>query len=105
MNARPRVLVLVREFPQISQTYIKNELETLARDYELRIIALGPANVAEPEHLPFRVTRHMAGGHRKPSHQLRRLVRGGGAGRWGRHVPGRRPTRHAGIYRRGGPSL
>ena len=57
MNARPRVLVLVREFPQISQTYIKNELETLARDYELSIIGLGPANVADPEHLPHRITR------------------------------------------------
>ncbi len=56
MSARPRVLVLVREFPQISQTYIKNEVETLARDHELSIIGLGPANVAEPEHLPYRTT-------------------------------------------------
>ena len=52
-TARPRVLVIVREYPQISQTYIKNEVETLARDHELCIIAVDPANVADPEHLPY----------------------------------------------------
>ena len=51
--ARPRVMVIVREYPQISQTYIKNEVETLARDYDLCIIAMDPANVADPEHLPY----------------------------------------------------
>lgn len=56
MSTRPRVLVIVREFPQISQTYIKNEVETLARDYELSIVSLGPANVADPEHLAYRTT-------------------------------------------------
>ena len=54
---RPRVMVLVREFPQISQTYIKNEVETLARDHEVAVVSTGPANVAEPEHLPFRIIR------------------------------------------------
>ena len=52
---RPRVMVFVREFPQISQTYIKNEVETLARDHEVAIVSLAPANVAEPEHLPYRM--------------------------------------------------
>lgn len=52
---KPRVMVFVREFPQISQTYIKNEVETLARDHEVAIISLAPANVAEPEHLPYRM--------------------------------------------------
>lgn len=52
---RPRVMVFVREFPQISQTYIKNEVETLARDHEVAIVSLAPANVAEPVHLPYRM--------------------------------------------------
>ncbi len=52
---KPRVMVFVREFPQISQTYIKNEVETLARDHEVAIVSLAPANVAEPEHLPYRM--------------------------------------------------
>lgn len=51
--ARPRVLILVREFPQISQTYIKVELEALRKDYDLRVISLDAADIAEPEHHPF----------------------------------------------------
>ena len=54
--ARPRVLYIVREYPQISQTYIKAEIEAIQERYEPRVVTLGPANTAEPRHLPFTVT-------------------------------------------------
>lgn len=53
--ARPRVLYLLREYPQISQTYIKTELEALRERYDLRIISLQAADIAEPAHLPFQI--------------------------------------------------
>ena len=56
-TARARVLYLVREFPQISQTYIKTELEAVKDRYEVRVISLQPADIAEPAHLPFQVVR------------------------------------------------
>jgi len=53
--ARPRVLYLLREFPQISQTYIKTELEAVRERYEVKVISLQAADIAEPAHLPFQV--------------------------------------------------
>jgi glycosyltransferase involved in cell wall biosynthesis len=58
--ARPKVLYLVREYPQISQTYIKVELEAVLDRYEVRVLTLGPADVAEPKHLPFSITPGLA---------------------------------------------
>src|SRR5579871_3206412 len=53
--AKPKVLYLLREFPQISQTYIKTELEAVRERYEPRIISMQVADIAEPSHLPFQV--------------------------------------------------
>ena len=53
---RLKVLYLLREYPQISQTYIKVELEAVRDRYDLRVLTLGPADVAEPNHLPFSTT-------------------------------------------------
>ena len=53
---RPKVLYLLREYPQISQTYIKVELEAIRDRYEVRVLTLEPADVAEPNHLPFSMT-------------------------------------------------
>ena len=39
MGNRPRVLVFVKDFPQISQTYIKNEIEALEPDHEILVVA------------------------------------------------------------------
>jgi glycosyltransferase involved in cell wall biosynthesis len=55
ISVRPRILYLLREFPQISQTYIKNELHALGDTYDIRIITLHPADIAEPEHRPFTI--------------------------------------------------
>lgn len=49
--AKKRILIVVDEYPQISQTYIKNELDELVKHYEIEILALTPGNY------PFR-SRH-----------------------------------------------
>lgn len=35
--AKPRIAYLLRSYPQISQTYIKTELEAVRDDYEIEI--------------------------------------------------------------------
>jgi len=52
-KTKPTVLVLVQNYPQLSQTYIKTELNTLLADYEIRIVATSLANREDPEHLPY----------------------------------------------------
>jgi len=47
-----RVLYILWTFPQLSQTYIKNEIEALAGDYEIDVVALKKAN------LPYRTPQH-----------------------------------------------
>ena len=46
-----KVLVVVQAYPQISETYIKTEIEMLAEQHELEIVALSVANY------PFRIRR------------------------------------------------
>lgn len=54
--ARPRILYLLREYPQISQTYIKTELEAVSARYEVMVLSFQKVDIAEPHHLPFRLT-------------------------------------------------
>ena len=35
---RPRVMLMLKEYPQISQTYIKNEIEALEQDHDVTIV-------------------------------------------------------------------
>ncbi|MDH3650807.1 MAG: glycosyltransferase [Saprospiraceae bacterium] len=48
-----KILYIVKNYPQITQTYIKSELNALVEDYEIEIIATSVPNVADPEHLPY----------------------------------------------------
>lgn len=52
VRRRPRVLMIVQEYPQISETYIETERRVLAERYDVHIIALNPANrrFANPAH-------------------------------------------------------
>jgi hypothetical protein len=52
---RPRVLFLLEEYPQTGQTHIRSEIESLAADYEIGIIALRPAAQPYPGHRPFTI--------------------------------------------------
>lgn len=56
---RPRILYLLREFPQISQTYIKTELEALDDRYDVKVLSLQQVDIAEPEHRPFELAPQM----------------------------------------------
>lgn len=53
MTARPRVLCLLQRYPQLSETYVKTELEALAPDFALEILGCHPVDLPDPEHLPF----------------------------------------------------
>lgn len=51
---KPRVLYIVNEYPQLSQTYIKTEIEALLDDYEIAVITIDKADLAYRNHLPFK---------------------------------------------------
>jgi hypothetical protein len=53
---KPRVLYIVRNFPQISQTYIKSEIEALQHDYDISVVSLSEPNVPYKRCVPFRRT-------------------------------------------------
>ena len=41
---KQRILVVVQEYPQVSETYIKNELDALDKSYEVELLTLAPGN-------------------------------------------------------------
>jgi glycosyltransferase involved in cell wall biosynthesis len=47
------VLYILDRFPQLSETYIKVEIEALRGDYDLRIVSLRPADLPYRNHHPF----------------------------------------------------
>src|SRR5947207_4262761 len=51
---KPRVLYIVRNFPQISQTFIRSEIEALQDDYDISVISLSEPNVPYKRCVPFR---------------------------------------------------
>jgi hypothetical protein len=56
---RPRVLYVVRGFPQISQTYVKWELEAVAAAHDVKILSRKPANRPYAHHRPWTDIRSM----------------------------------------------
>ncbi|WP_432471662.1 hypothetical protein [Amphritea sp. HPY] len=50
---KQKVLYIVAAYPQISETYIKVEIETLASQYDLEIISINKANYAFEKPHPF----------------------------------------------------
>ena len=55
---RRSVLYVIKGYPQISQTYVKAEIEALEDDYDITIVSRTPANVPYSEHRPFRRIDH-----------------------------------------------
>ncbi|HZG40547.1 MAG TPA: glycosyltransferase [Nodosilinea sp.] len=47
------VLYIIRGYPQISQTYIKTELEAISDNYEVTIVSRQPSDIPYQEHLPY----------------------------------------------------
>ena len=52
-NKKKKVLYVLFEYPQLSQTYIKNEIEAIAYDYEVEILSLNGVNVSYKSHFPY----------------------------------------------------
>lgn len=50
-----RVMYVVRNFPQISQTYIRSEIEALRDDWEISVVTLTKPNLPYARCVPFRV--------------------------------------------------
>lgn len=50
---KPRVLYVVKGYPQISQTYVKHELEAVWDEYDVRIVCRKEPNVAYANHYPY----------------------------------------------------
>ncbi len=48
-----RVLYILHHFPQISETYIRSEMEALSEECELKVVSLCEADLAYRNHLPF----------------------------------------------------
>jgi hypothetical protein len=47
------VMYILRGYPQISQTYLKTELEALWEDYDITIVSTKPSNVPYKNHFPY----------------------------------------------------
>lgn len=56
---KPRVLFLLKEYPQISQTYIKNEIEALEADYEIGIVTRKGPDIPFSNHRPHSFASEM----------------------------------------------
>lgn len=50
---RVRVAYLVDDFPQLSQTYLRTELRSVARDHDVRVVGMKPADRAYADAMPF----------------------------------------------------
>jgi glycosyltransferase involved in cell wall biosynthesis len=54
--SRCRVLYLVHHFPQISETYIRSEIEAVGPECDIRVTSLHQADLAYKNHVPYQVT-------------------------------------------------
>lgn len=50
---KPRVMYVLAHYPQISESYIKTELDMVTNDFDTMIISLAPADISYRDHLPF----------------------------------------------------
>ncbi len=52
---KPKILYILCYFPQLSETYIKTEVEALQSHYEIKIITLNEADQSAESHPPYEV--------------------------------------------------
>ncbi|MBW2396978.1 MAG: hypothetical protein JRG95_22240, partial [Deltaproteobacteria bacterium] len=52
---KPSVLYVLEKYPQISETYIKTELEAVRDEYDITVVSRYKANVSYENHLPYRL--------------------------------------------------
>ena len=54
---KTRVLMILRGYPAISQTYMTNEVDALKDDYDLRIVTTAPPHLPKKSYQPFEVVK------------------------------------------------
>jgi hypothetical protein len=54
-SKRRKVLYLLKTYPQISQTYVKNEINSLLSQHEIKIVAPKQAETPDPDHQSYQV--------------------------------------------------
>jgi hypothetical protein len=50
-----RVLTILQRYPQLSETYVSNELNALWPNFEVSILSLGTGNVLQQKHFPYQL--------------------------------------------------
>jgi hypothetical protein len=58
-SRKPRILYLVSEYPQISQSYVTTEIRALGDAFEVFVVTRNRANLPCRVHLPFEQTRDL----------------------------------------------
>jgi len=53
--SKPRIMYILYEYPQLSQTYIKSEIDALKKDYEIFVVALHKHNISYKNHAPYKI--------------------------------------------------
>jgi hypothetical protein len=57
MAERRKVMYLLSDYPALSETYIRTEIDAVARDHDVAIVARYEAKVRYRDHLPYAVER------------------------------------------------
>ena len=52
---RFRVMYIVKNYPQMSETYIKTEIEAVAERCDISVLATRKANLPSKNHMPFKL--------------------------------------------------
>jgi hypothetical protein len=55
MSERRRVMYLVCNYPSLSESYIRREIEAVARDHDVAVVARNEARVPYRDHLPYTI--------------------------------------------------
>jgi hypothetical protein len=57
VNRRQRVLYILVQYPQLSETYIRAEIMELQDEFDLSIVSMIPADYPYERHTPFKAVR------------------------------------------------
>lgn len=56
-HRKPRVLMILTRFPQLSETYIKVEINALREEYDVKVVTFEDSNLRYVNHHPYSVVR------------------------------------------------
>lgn len=52
--SKPRIMYILQEYPQISQTYIKCEIDALKDDYDIKVVSMVEPDIPYKNHMPYK---------------------------------------------------